>query len=56
MEIIIFTNAGANYIFKDVEKFEYTTQGFKFEYTGVATGVTRKAEFSYTSVAGYSIA
>lgn len=55
MEIIVFTITGKTYSFKGVENFEPTTQGFKFEYTGVATGITRKAEFNFTSVAGYAI-
>lgn len=55
MEIIVFTNTGKTYNFKGVENFMPTTQGFKFEYTGVATGVTRQVEFNYTSVAGYAL-
>ena len=55
MELIVFTNMGRTYLFKNIENFEPTTQGFKFEYTGVATGETRKAEFNNTSVAGYAL-
>lgn len=55
MEIIVFTNTGKTYSFKNVDHLIPTTQGFQFEYTGVATGVTRRAEFNYTSVAGYAI-
>lgn len=55
MEIIVFTNTGKTFIFKGVENFEHTTQGFKFEFKGVSTGVEREAYFNYTSVAGYSV-
>lgn len=55
MELIVFTNTGKTYLFKNVENFVPTTQGFKFQYTGVATGETRQAEFNYTSVAGYAM-
>lgn len=55
MEIIIFTNTGQSLTFKNVANFKHSTQGFSFKYTGVSTGVTRKAEFNYTSVAGYAI-
>ena len=55
MEIIVFTNTGKSYTFKNVSNFNHTTQGFSFEYTGVTTEVTRKAEFNFTSVAGYAI-
>lgn len=54
MELIIFTTMGRTFKFVNVESFEPTTQGFKFTYTGVATGVTRNAEFNNTSVAGYA--
>ena len=54
MELIVFTNTGKTYLFKNVENFVPTTKGFKFQYKGVATGETRQAEFNYTSVAGYA--
>ena len=40
MEIIVFTNTGKTYNFKNVTNLIPTTQGFEFDYTGVATGVT----------------
>lgn len=56
MEIIVFTISGKTYNFKNVENLTPTTQGFEFDYTGMATGVKRHAAFNYTSVAGYAIA
>ena len=56
LEIIVFTNTGKTYNFKNVTNLIPTTQGFEFDYTGVATGVTRHTVFNYTSVAGYAIA
>lgn len=55
-EIIVFTNSGNTYSFKNVENLTPTTHGFEFDYTGVATGVKRKCGFNYTSVAGYALA
>ena len=55
MELIVFTNNGQTYHFNGVGDFYPTTTGFKFTYTGVATGVTRHAVFNYTSVAGYAL-
>ena len=55
-EIIVFTSSGKTYNFKNVENLTPTTQGFEFDYTGVATGVKRHAAFNYTSVAGYALA
>ncbi|BCK48614.1 MULTISPECIES: hypothetical protein [Streptococcus] len=55
MELIIFTNAGKTFMFRNVLDFEYTTQGFKFKYKGISTGKERTAEFNYTSVAGYAL-
>lgn len=55
-EIIVFTSSGKTYNFKNVENLTPTTQGFEFDYTGMATGVKRHASFNYTSVAGYAIA
>ena len=56
MEIIVFTNTGKTYNFKNVTNLIPTTQGFEFDYTGIAIGVTRHTVFNYTSVAGYAIA
>ena len=56
VEIIVFTNTGKTYHFKNVENLTPTTQGFEFDYTGLATGVKRHAAFNYTSVAGYATA
>ena len=55
-EIIVFTSSGKTYNFKNIENLTPTTQGFEFDYTGVATGVKRHAAFNYTSVAGYALA
>lgn len=55
MELIIFTNNGQTFMFKQVVDFKYTTTGFTFSYTGNSTGVTRKATFNHTSVAGYAL-
>ena len=55
MELIIFTNNGQTFMFKRVVDFKYTTTGFTFTYKGVSTGVTRKATFNHTSVAGYAL-
>lgn len=56
MELIVFTNNGQTYFFKNVTDFKPTTTGFSFSYTGVATGVTRKAMFNNTCTAGYALA
>lgn len=53
--IIVFATSGKTFEFGQVTNFLPTTQGFKFNYTGLATGVTRRAEFNYTSVAGYAL-
>jgi len=53
-EIVVFTNMGRTYSFKNVRNFIHTTQGFRFDYTGVATGVTRTIEFNNTCTAGYA--
>ena len=55
MELIIFTNNGQTFMFKQVIDFKYTTTGFTFSYTGDSTGVTRKATFNHTSAAGYAL-
>lgn len=55
-ELIVFTNSGNTYSFKNVENLTPTTHGFEFDYTGVATGVKRKCGFNYTCVAGYALA
>lgn len=54
-EIIVFTISGKTYNFKNVTNFLPTTQGFKFDYTGIATGITRTCDFNYCSVAGYAL-
>lgn len=56
MELIVFTNNGQTFIFKQVSNFAHTSTGFTFEYTGESTGVTRKATFNNTSTAGYAFA
>lgn len=55
MEVIVFTIMGITYHFKNVSEFTPTTNGFKFKYTGIATGVTRTIEFNNLSTVGYSI-
>ena len=55
MELIVFTNNGQTYHFKDVENFRPTTTGFSFDYVGVATGVKRSSMFNNTSTAGYAL-
>lgn len=55
MELIIFTNNGQSFNFKQVTDFKYTTTGFTFSYIGDSTGVTRKATFNHTSVSGYAL-
>ena len=55
-EIIVFTSSGKTYNFKNIENLTPTTQGFEFDYIGVATGVKRHASFNYTSVGGYALA
>ena len=54
MEIIVYTNAGATYKFENVSNFQYTTNGFKFEYVGASTSVKRTIEFNNTSTAGFA--
>ena len=53
-EVLVFTSDGKTFSFKNVKDFKPTTQGFEFTYVGVATGVTRRVNFNYTSVAGYA--
>lgn len=55
-ELIVFTNNGQTYHFKDVEEFHPTTTGFSFTYFGRTTQKTQKAVFNNTGVAGYAIA
>lgn len=55
-ELIVFTNNGQTYHFKDIKEFSPTTTGFSFTYFGMATNKTRKAVFNNTSVAGFAIA
>lgn len=55
MNIIIFTNMGRTFHFKDVSNLEHTTQGIRFIYVGVSTGVERVVEFNNTSMAGYAV-
>ena len=55
MELIVFTNNGQTFMFKQVIDFKHTATGFTFTYKGVSTGVTRKATFNHTSVAGYAL-
>ena len=55
MELIIFTNNGQTYHFKEVADFRPTTTGFSFSYVGAATGVKRSAVFNNTSTAGYAL-
>ena len=55
-ELVVFTNTGNNYYFENVENLKPTTNGFKFDYTGMATGKKRTATFDNTSTAGYTLA
>ena len=55
MELIVFTNNGQTFMFKQVVDFKHTTTGFTFSYTGESTGVTRKATFNHTSAVGYAL-
>ncbi|MEG0239497.1 MAG: hypothetical protein RR643_05035 [Anaerorhabdus sp.] len=54
-ELIVFSNNGQTYVFQNVTGFKPTTTGFSFSYTGVATGITRKATFNNTSTSGYAL-
>lgn len=56
MELIVFLITGKTLYFSDVENLTPTTQGFSFGYVGKATGVKRRVEMNYTSVAGYAVA
>ena len=55
-ELVVFTNNGQTFVFHGVENFTNTTTGFKFDYVGKMTGVSRQAVFNNTSVAGYALA
>lgn len=55
MELVVFTNNGQTFLFKGVTNFSETTTGFKFDYFGERTQVTRSAVFNNTCVAGYAI-
>ena len=55
-ELIVFTNNGQTFHFKDIKEFRPTTTGFEFTYFGMATHKTRKAVFNNTSVAGFAVA
>jgi len=54
MEVIVYTNMGRTYMFKNVQNFAFYTQGFEFDYEGASTGVVRHANFNNTCVAGYA--
>lgn len=56
MELLIFTSNGKVFKFSNVTNLMPSSQGFTFEYSGVATGKTRKATFNHASVAGYALA
>jgi hypothetical protein len=47
---------GRTYFFKNITNLIHTTQGIRFNYIGVATGVERTAEFNNTSMVGYALA
>ena len=53
-EIIIFTNMGRTFSFKNCSKFIHTTQGIRFDYVGVATGDKTTVEFNNTCMCGYA--
>lgn len=55
MELVVFTNNGQTFLFKNVTDFTTTTTGFRFIYTGASTGVRRTGVFNNTSTAGYAI-
>ena len=54
-ELVVFTNNGKTFVFHGVENFTNTTTGFKFDYVGKMTGVSRHSVFNNTSVAGYAL-
>ncbi len=54
-ELLIYTANGKVFKFDNVTNLMPSSQGFTFEYTGVATGKTRKATFNHISVAGYAL-
>ena len=56
MELLIFTTNGHVFKFSNVTNLMPSSQGFTFEYSGVATGKTRKATFNHASVSGYALA
>ena len=55
MEIIIFTNNGATFMFKACRRIKETKEGLQFTYTGVSTAQTRDAKFLRENLAGYTI-
>lgn len=55
MEIIIFTNNGFTYHFKNCTKLTITSDSIKFNYFGESTKVYRDAEFKFISTSGYAI-
>ncbi|MFA6719296.1 MAG: hypothetical protein WCS15_09450 [Prevotella sp.] len=55
-ELVVFTNNGQTFVFHGVKNFTNTTTGFKFDYVGKMTSVSRRAVFNNTSVAGYALA
>lgn len=55
MELVVFTNNGQTFMFKNVTNFTNTTTGFAFDYHGVMTDVDRHAVFNNTCVSGYAI-
>ena len=54
-ELIVLTNNGQRFRFKDIKEFRTTTTGFEFTYFGMKTHKTRKAVFNNTSVAGFTV-
>lgn len=54
-ELIVLTNNGQKFHFKDIKEFRPTTTGFEFTYVSRATHKIRKAVFNNTSVVGFTV-
>ena len=54
-ELLIYTANGKVFKFSNVYKIMPSSQGFTFNYKGVATGKDREATFNHASVAGYAL-
>lgn len=54
-EVIVFTNQGKTFKFRNVTNISYKTIGFSFDYEGESTGKKRHIEFFFNSTCGFAV-